>query len=125
MGNSSAGAGSMGAVPGNGSTSGGNGHGSTGGGSGHGGAGHGSGHASSATSTHGTSVSHNATMAVARNSVTRNQVIRNGFTSDTMLPRSPDRIRNRQISSGSTSTGESTQETERRKKLKDKQRFSQ
>jgi hypothetical protein len=121
MGGSSAGAGSVGSVPGNGSMGGGGGHGSTSGGSGRGGAGH----ASAASSAHGTSVSHNATMAVAKNSATRNQVMRHDFTSDTMLLRSPDRIRNRLISSGTTSTGESTQETERRKKLKAKQRFSQ
>ena len=98
-----------GGLPGNGSAS---------SGTGHGGTGHGSGHASSSTSTHGTTVAHNATMAVAKNSATRNQVLRNGFTSDTMLPRSPDRIRNRQISSMITSTGGSTPETYRKKKLK-------
>ena len=94
-----------GGLPGNGSAS---------GGTGHGGTGHGSGHASSSTSAHGTAVSHNATMAVAKNAATRNQVLRNDFTSDTMLQRSPDRIRNRQM----TSTGGSTSETYRRKKLK-------
>jgi hypothetical protein len=89
-------------------------------GTGHGGTGHGSGHASSSTSAHGTAVSHNATaahnatMAAAKNSATRNQVLRNGFTSDTKLERSPDRIRNRQI----TSTGGFTPETYRKKKLK-------
>jgi hypothetical protein len=81
----------------------------TGGGSGHGG----SGHASSSTSAHGTAVSHSTTMATAKNSVTHNQV-RNGFTSDTMLQRSSDRIRSRQT----TSTGGFNPETYPRKKLK-------
>lgn len=101
MGSSSA---APGGLPGNGSAS---------SGTGHGGTGHGSGHASSSTNAHGTAVAHNATMAVAKNSATRNQILRNGFTSDTMLPRS-DRIRNRQI----TSTGGFTPETYPRKKLK-------
>jgi hypothetical protein len=35
-----------------------------------------------------------------------------------MLARSPDRIRNRQISSGTTSTGGFTPETDRKKRLK-------
>ena len=109
MGSSSAGPGAGGGLPANGPS---------GNGSGHGSIGHAAGHASSATSTHGTSISHNATVAASKNSGVRSQVSRNGFTSDTMLARSPDRIRNRQISSGATSTGESSQETDRRKKLK-------
>ena len=104
MGGSSAGPGAGGGVPGHGSANGGAGHGSTG---------HGSGHASSLTSAHGTAVPHNATMAVAKNAASRNQILRNGFTSDTMLPRS-GRIRNRQT----TSTGGFTPETFRKKKLK-------
>ena len=86
----------------------------SGNGSGHGGIGHGSGHASSSTSAHGTAGPHNATMAATKNSATRSQVARNGFTSDTMLQHSPARIRSRQI----TSTGGFTPETYRRKKLK-------
>ena len=102
-----------GGLPGNGSANGGT-------GAGHGGTGHGSGHASSASSTHGAAVSHNVTMAAGKNSATRNQVLRIGFTSDTMLARPSDRIRNRRMFSGATSTGGSTPETGRRKKLKKK-----
>ena len=105
MGSSSAGPGGL---PGNGSAS---------AGTGHGGSGHASGHASSQTSAHGTAVTHTSAMAVGKNA-TRNQVVRNNFTSDTMLLRPSARIRNRQISSGTTSTGGSTSETVRRKKLK-------
>jgi hypothetical protein len=94
------------------------GNGSVGGGTGHGGTSHGSGHGSVSTSTHGTAVTHNASMTVSKNSVARNQSLRNGFTSDTMLVRSPGRTRNREIFSRTTSTGGYTPETDRRKKLK-------
>jgi len=98
-----------------GSASSGTGHGgSASSGTGHGGTGHGSGHASSSTSAHGTAVAHNATVAASKNSATRNQALRNSFTSDTKLERSSDRIRSRQI----TSTGGFTPETDRKKKLK-------
>jgi hypothetical protein len=100
MGNSSVGPGPTEGLPANGSAG--------------AGTGHGSGHGSSSTSDHGTGVTHNGTMAVGKNSATHNQVLRNGFTSDTMLPRSPDRIRNRQI----TSSGGFNPETYRRKKLR-------
>ena len=109
MGSSSAGPGSFGGLPGTGTAS---------SGTGHGGTGHSSGHSSSAASVHGTAVTHNAAPVAAKISANRNQLMRNGFTSDTMLARSPDRIRNRQISSGTTSTGGFTPETYRRKKLK-------
>jgi hypothetical protein len=105
MGSSSVGPGSNGGLPANGSASNGTGYG-------------GNGHGSSSTSAHGTGVTHNGTMAVGKNAATHNQVVRNGFTSDTMLPRSPNRIRNRQISSRITSTGGFTPETYRKKKLK-------
>jgi hypothetical protein len=83
-------------------------------GTGHGGTGHGSGHASASTSTHGTAAAHSTTMVAAKNSATRNQALRNGFTSDTMLQRPSQRIRSRQI----TSTGGFTPETYRKKRLK-------
>jgi hypothetical protein len=111
MGGGSAGPGGF---SGNGSGSSASGHGGTG----HGGSGLGPGHASSQTSAHGTAVSHNAAMTVAKSSASRNQVVRNSFTSDTMLARSPDRIRNHQIFARQTSTGGFTPETDRKKKLK-------
>jgi hypothetical protein len=107
MGGSSA---APGGFTGGGPSSSGSGHGGTG----HGGTGHGSGHASSSTGGHGTVVAHSTTMSAAKNSTTHNQAMRNGFTSDTMLQHSPDRIRSRQI----TSTGGFAPETYRRKKLK-------
>jgi hypothetical protein len=104
-----------GGFTGSGPASSGTGHGGTGhGGTGHGGTGHGSGHASASTSTHGTAAAHSTTMVAAKNSATRNQALRNGFTSDTMLERSSHLIRSRQI----TSTGGFTPETYRKKKLK-------
>jgi hypothetical protein len=87
-------------------------------GTGHGGTGHGSGHGAFSTSAHGTAVTHNANPAVAKNSVTRNQALRNGFTSDTMFVRPQSRTQNREISSRTTSSGGYTPETERKKKLK-------
>ena len=87
-------------------------------GSGHGGGGHGSGHAISSSVAHGTTVSHNATFAAAKNSSVHTQVVRNGFTSDTMLARSQNRIRNRQVPSGGTSSGEPTSDAPYKKRLK-------
>ena len=73
----------------------------------HGGTGHGSGHASSVgEALIVTAVTHSAAMAAGKNTVTRTQVTRNGFTSDTMLVRPPDRIRNQRKSSRITFTGE-------------------
>jgi hypothetical protein len=86
--------------------------------SGHGGGGHGSGHANTSAAAHGTTASHNATVAAAKNSSAHTQIVRNGFTSDTMLARSENRIRNRQVSTGGTSSGESTSDTQYKKRLK-------